>query len=93
MRTVMARGILVATLVVAMASGETRGERGTPTDVTAGCAGYVEHLRSARELLGKGNRAAAAVELRAAQKALDACSRSDAPPEGVASTRQTIAPT
>jgi hypothetical protein len=41
------------------------------------CPGYVAHLRSARTCLARGDRAAAAAELRQAEKALDSCIRGE----------------
>ena len=40
------------------------------------CPGYVAHLQSARACLARGDRVAAAAELRQAEKALDSCIRS-----------------
>jgi hypothetical protein len=50
-----------------------------------GCPGYVAHLRTARTYLARGDRKAAADELRQAERALDSCARSDAPSGAVAS--------
>ena len=55
--------------------------------VPARCPGYVAHLRSARAYLARGNREAAADELRQARAALDLCARSDAPGDAVATNR------
>src|SRR5438094_1278968 len=48
------------------------------------CPGYVAHLQSARACLTRGDRVAAAAELRQAEKALDSCIRSTAEPGAVA---------
>jgi len=55
--------------------GAARAEVGT---APASCPGYVAHLRSARNYLAKGDRAAAALELRQAEQALDACAHGEA---------------
>jgi hypothetical protein len=68
-RLMLLAAILLCGSIVAAHADATSPER---------CPGYVEHLRSARDHLVRGNRKAAADELRQAQRALVACSRGEA---------------
>ena len=55
------------------------------------CPGYVAHLQSARACLARGDRVAAAAELRQAEKALDSCVRSAAEGGAVAEASPSLA--
>ena len=60
------------------------------TTLSVKCPGYVNHLRTARAYLARGERMAAAAELRQAKSALDACARGDATSDPLA--RNSAAP-
>jgi hypothetical protein len=76
------RLIGVATLCAGVsATGAAEGAT-APAD----CPGYVAHLRSARAYLARGDRQAAADELRQAKQALDSCTRGDAGSDAVATS-------
>jgi len=53
-------------------------------DTPSACPGYLAHLRSARACLARGDRRAAAAELRQAEQALDSCIRGAAGHRAVA---------
>jgi hypothetical protein len=55
-----------------------------PRDTPGACPGYLAHLRSARACLARGDRRAAAAELRQAEQALDSCLRGAAGNRAVA---------
>lgn len=70
--------MLMSSAVPAWARGRELGA------VPGECPGYVAHLRSARTCLARGDRIAAADELRQAEKALDSCIRGEAEGDAVA---------
>jgi hypothetical protein len=65
-------GMLALTAVSVAAASPDASE---PVD--PGCPQYVRHLRTARECLERGDRAAALAELRVAREALRACLAED----------------
>jgi len=69
---------VVGGLVSAPANGARREE------LPSGCPGYVAHLQSARACLARGDRRAAAAELRQAERALDSCMHGAAGSDAVA---------
>lgn len=57
------------------------------TSFVARCPGYAVHLRTARNYLERGHRAAATAELRRAREALEACGREEAAQRGLLAVR------
>jgi len=64
--------VAVAVGIVVLPALARGADIGTPP---GRCPGYVAHLQSARTCLARGDRTAAAAELRQAEKALDSCIR------------------
>jgi len=77
--------LIGAALVVLGGTTVLAGGEMTP----GSCPGYVAHLRTARAYLARGDRKAAAQELRKAESALDSCATTDAKNGVVASAAQT----
>ena len=65
--------LTVVAFVIGLSPAWARG--GEPGVPPGACPGYVAHLRIARACLARGDRVAAAEELRQAEKALDSCIR------------------
>jgi hypothetical protein len=57
------------------------------TSLAARCPAYALHLRTARNYLERGHRAAATAELRRARVALEACGREEATQRGLLAVR------
>jgi hypothetical protein len=54
------------------------------------CPGYVNHLRAARNYLARGQREAAAEQLRAAEKALEQCLHSESGETWIAGASRSV---
>ena len=79
---------MVLAIAIGMLPGWALGADAAPP--ASRCPGYLAHLQSARTCLARGDRAAAAAELRQAKKALESCLRDEADGDAVADAGSSV---